>query len=193
MKKSIVFVLIIATLILGIDPTHWKETTRTRAVAIYDWLTISWQHVNPFRQVTVRHGKVAGVIDGDTIEFHEGEERNRVRLTDIDTPERDQPWGNNATTALSKKINGKEVVIHEHGSDSEGRLLGRIYLEDRDINRELVAEGHAWVYRRYSNDKSLIAAERSARQDKIGLWSLENSVPPWAWRRGGRGESHDAH
>ena len=45
------------------------------------------------------------------------------------------------------------------------------------------AEGHAWVYRDYSDDQNLIDLENSARAGNKGLWSKKNPIPPWQWRR----------
>jgi endonuclease YncB( thermonuclease family) len=62
-----------------------------------------------------------------------------------------------------------------------------------NINRELVAEGHAWVYRQYMTDRSLLEDEDSARSNQIGLWSLDNPIPPWDWRRGGENSHYNPH
>ena len=40
--------------------------------------------------------------------------------------------------------------------DRYGRIVGRVYVEGADVNRELVADGFAWVYRKYSNDAELL-------------------------------------
>jgi hypothetical protein len=55
-----------------------------------------------------------------------------------------------------------------------------------DINRELVREGHAWVYRQYLEDESLLKDEAAAKEEQLGLWSLADPVAPWEWRRGKR-------
>jgi hypothetical protein len=58
----------------------------------------------------------------------------------------------------------------------------------RDINREMVREGHAWVARRFSHDPTLLDDESHARAARAGLWGLPESerVPPWEWRDGAR-------
>ena len=72
--------------------------------------------------------------------------------------------------------------------DRYGRTVGKVYLEDLDINAELVRYGHAWVYRRYAKDKTLFDLEAEARENQLGLWTLpeEQRIPPWEWRRGKR-------
>ena len=137
-------------------------------------------------------GTVVGIADGDTVTLLVDEagtkRQQRVRLTDIDTPERAQPWGTRARQALADKVFRHQVRVASGGEDRYGRLLGRIYLDGRDINREMVREGHAWVYRRYSSDHALLQDEGAARARRAGLWSLPDAdrVPPWEWRRGAR-------
>ncbi len=67
--------------------------------------------------------------------------------------------------------------------DRYGRIVGRVYVDDIDVNRELVATGFAWVYRRYSNDAELLELEAEAKQKGLGLWADPNPIPTWEWRR----------
>ena len=136
--------------------------------------------------------EVVGIADGDTVtllvEKAGRPSQTRLRLTEIDTPERGQPWGTRARQALADKVFRQQVRVLSEGEDRYGRLLGKIYLDGRDINREMVREGHAWAYRQYLSDESLLDDERRARQAGAGLWSLPQAqhVPPWQWRRGTR-------
>ncbi len=49
-----------------------------------------------------------------------------------------------------------------------------------------MAEGHAWVYRQYMTDETLLDDESKAREARMGLWADSNAVAPWDWRRGVR-------
>ncbi len=135
---------------------------------------------------------VVGIADGDTVTLlveRDGRpSQERFRLTEIDTPERGQPWGTRARQALGEKVFRRQVRVLPEGRDRYERLLGKIYLDERDINREMVREGHAWAYRQYLTDQSLLDDERRAREAGTGLWSLPMAqhVPPWEWRRGER-------
>ena len=62
-------------------------------------------------------------------------------------------------------------------------------MASRDINREMVWDGHAWAYRKYLADETLIGDEDYARANSLGLWSLPelDRMPPWEWRHGGKG------
>ena len=62
-----------------------------------------------------------------------------------------------------------------------------IWFDGRDINREMVREGHAWAYRDYLQDRTILEDENHAKSAELGLWSLNNPIPPWEWRRGERG------
>ena len=91
-----------------------------------------------------------------------------------------------AIQALGKKVFQEDVIVESSGYDRYDRLLGRIWLGDRDINREMVREGHAWAYRQYLTDQSFLEDEAAAKTERIGLWSVPDPVAPWAWRRGSR-------
>jgi len=133
-------------------------------------------------------GKVVGITDGDTLTLLVDQKQYKVRLAEIDTPEKGQPWGKRATQALADKTFKKEIRVQVVDVDRYGRTVGRIWLGERDINRELVTEGHAWVYRKYMSDPTLLDDERNAKEQQLGLWSLDSPVPPWKWRRGVRGD-----
>ena len=129
--------------------------------------------------------RVVKIVDGDTIHVEvPGKATQKVRLVDIDTPEHDQPWGREARQALATLVSGREVRLETHGSDDYGRLLARVFVAEVDVNAELVRNGAAWVFRKYSDDAKLLALEREARAAKRGLWALPESerVPPWQWR-----------
>jgi endonuclease YncB( thermonuclease family) len=131
-------------------------------------------------------GTVTRVVDGDTIHVAVGLTKHVIRLSEIDTPERDQPWGRQASRALAEKLNGGRVTVLTTEMDRYGRLIGKVLFGSRDINREMVREGHAWVYRQYMRDRSLLEDERTARRLKVGLWGSDHPIEPWRWRRGTR-------
>ena len=131
-------------------------------------------------------GKVVAVADGDSITVLRMREQVKVRLVEIDAPERAQPYGNRSKQALTGLVRGEEVRVVEHGKDRYQRTLGRVYRGNLDVNAEQVRRGMAWVFRTYATDASLFAIEAEARESKRGLWRDPQAVPPWEWRR----ESH---
>ena len=128
-------------------------------------------------------GKVVGVTDGDTITVLREREQVKVRLVEIDAPEKAQPFGSKSKQALSDLVHGQEVRVVEKGQDRNKRTLGRINRGDIDINAEMVRQGMAWVYREYASKKSpLLDLEREAKKERRGLWANNDPVPPWEWR-----------
>lgn len=133
-------------------------------------------------------GLATNVTDGDTFTLHYGnDEDERVRLHGIDTPERDQPYGPAAGAELARLIEGREVRVEIVERDNYGRLVGRVWIDDRDINLAMIEGGHAWWYEYYAQDRlDLELAEEAARRAQRGLWAQRNPVPPWEWRRNRR-------
>jgi endonuclease YncB( thermonuclease family) len=107
----------------------------------------------------------------------------KVRLSDIDAPERKQPFGTRSRQSLADLCAGKDARIAEQGKDPYGRTLGRVSCAGVDANAEQVRRGMAWVYVRYApKDSPLYQLERAARLDRRGLWRDDAPVPPWQWR-----------
>lgn len=127
-------------------------------------------------------GRVSHVTDGDTLTLMVDGSRHRVRLFQIDAPEHDQPGSAEARAALSDKVADRYVRVQVSTVDDYGRAVGTVFLGDRDVNRELVREGHAWAYRHYLEDRSLLDEEAAARRAQRGLWSQADPTPPWEWR-----------
>lgn len=133
-------------------------------------------------------GRVVAVFDGDTLEVPVDGAPRRIRIAGIDTPERGQPWAGRAKRALSDRVFGKWVKVNEVARDRYGRTVGEVYADDVCVGCELVREGHAWVYRGFTEDRVLFDLEAQARAAGRGLWGLPESqrTPPWKWRESGR-------
>ena len=128
----------------------------------------------------------ARIIDGDTVEIA-GE---RIRLNGIDTPEANQScldeagkrWrcGREATLALTVIVGDQTITCKGDERDKYKRLIAVCFAGGKDLNAEMVRQGWALAYRRYSND--YISAEKEAQEAKRGMWVGEFE-PPWEWRR----------
>ena len=135
------------------------------------------------------YGPVVSISDGDTLTLLTAENKQlKVRLGSIDAPEKNQPYGNAARQALASKVFQKAISVKTHTTDRYGRAVGVATMGERNINRELVSEGHAWAYQEYLTDRYMIRAEKSARDKKLGLWRLQADQiqAPWEWRKKGR-------
>jgi len=130
-------------------------------------------------------GWVSKVADGDTFTLNAvGQAPRAVRLYGIDAPERDQAYGELATTALVARIDGREVRVAVEDVDIYGRLVGTVFVNDSNINLAMVEQGHAWWYEQYARDAvELELAEQQARAARRGLWASGTAVEPWEWRR----------
>lgn len=131
-------------------------------------------------------GRVVKIADGDTLTMVIDDRQEKIRLSEIDTPERKQPFGMRAKQALAEMTFGKTITVETSTRDRYGRVIGHVVVADLDVNAELVRLGYAWVYRRYSDDPELIRLEQIARAEGLGLWAGGNPIPPWEWRRGRR-------
>ena len=131
---------------------------------------------------------VLNVIDGDTIKVKFENKIKKIRLSAIDAPEIKQNHGRESKKFLLDLIKKKKIKFHKLGTDRYGRLLGIIYFNDKDVNLEMVINGHAWVYRKYLRSipkkyRYLYKnAEKEAKSRKIGLWKNPDAQPPWIWR-----------
>jgi endonuclease YncB( thermonuclease family) len=128
-------------------------------------------------------GRVVGVSDGDTLTVLCNGAPRRVRLAGIDCPEKRQALGARARQFSAERAFGRTVTVVTSAIDRYGRVVGVVILPDgRVLNRELVAGGLAWQYRKYSSDPVLLGLEEQARASGTGLWSQPNPVPPWDFR-----------
>ncbi len=127
-------------------------------------------------------GKVVAIADGDTFTMLTGTTQTKVRLSEIDTPEKRQAFGNKAKQALAALIFDKTVDVDVVTIDRYKRTVGRVYVDGLDVNAKLVQDGYAWVYRRYAKDESLYDLEAEAKAARRGLWADKNPLPPWEFR-----------
>ena len=109
----------------------------------------------------------------------------RVRLAEIDAPEKKQPFGSKAKAALSELVAGQMITVEQVDKDRYGRLVANLYADGKWVNAEMVRSGDAWVYRQYAKTPELFQLEEEAREGKRGLWALpeQERTPPWEWRK----------
>lgn len=143
---------------------------------------------------------VTKVSDGDTIHLTTPEQTVlKVRLYGIDAPETDkidnktgkvnipgQPYGEESSNALESKIMGKKVKVDILDIDKYRRMVGMIYLDDRNINLEMIREGYAEAFIEYLKEPyraEFLKVEQEARSAKKGIWSLPDYERPREFRK----------
>ena len=127
-------------------------------------------------------GTIIRVIDGDTFVFQTEEGALKVRMYGTDAPERNQPFAKESADFLKQYLN-KDAILKVNGIDRYARSLGKLYIEGQDINLLSIKKGYSWHFKRYSSDQDYATAEEYARNNKLGLWKLDDPVPPWNWRK----------
>jgi endonuclease YncB( thermonuclease family) len=141
----------------------------------------------PTAQSAVRDGVTgqARVIDGDTLEI----DGRHVRLEGIDAPEMGQTcgrrligsWkcGSAAADRLAELVAKRVVNCESRGNDKYGRMLGICSDDGNDINAQMVREGYAWAFVKYS--QTYVQQEATARTQRVGIWQGD-AEPAWVYR-----------
>jgi micrococcal nuclease len=114
-------------------------------------------------------GLVVSGLDGDTIEVLHNTHPERIRLNDIDCPEKGQVYSKRAKQAASELVFGKEVTLQTFGKDKYGRTIADVFLPAGiHVNHTLVKDGWCWWYRKYApEDTVLEGLETEAREVRI--------------------------
>lgn len=132
------------------------------------------------------YAKIVKVKDGDTVVAIDKEKKKyTIRLGCIDAPELKQNFGVSSKNFLEKICYNQNVIIKIKNKDKYKRNIGTLYKENLniDINLQMVSEGYAWVYNDYCNNIEYLQAEEKAKIHKKGIWSQNNQIPPWIFRK----------
>ena len=177
------YLIFIVLIFLGCDHPESKEYERNQTNAA----SISTNETSGSNETKSENGyKVIGIKDGDTFVLLIDGKEQVVRFAHVDCPEKKQPFGNKAKQFVSEMCFGKYVtLIHHNKYDRNKRLIAEVILQDgTNINKELIKNGLAWHFKKYSKDTEYAEPELQARQNKIGLWSdTIEPIAPWEWRK----------
>ncbi len=119
-------------------------------------------------------------LDGDSFVALLNEEEIEIRMLAIDCPEKEDDFGL-AARDFSRELleNAGEIeLVEEKGSrkDKYGRYLFWVFVDGRLLQSELVANGLAkvdYIYGDYQYLDELKAKEKEAKDNKLGIWSIE--------------------
>ena len=145
--------------------------------------SISFENLEGYKKEVII-GKVVAITDGDTFKLLKQDSTLiRVRLANIDCPERKQPFSKRAKQFTSDAVFGKTVTLKVLKKDRYRRFISDVIYDDSLVlSQELIKQGLAWHYVKYSKDSLLQSLHDSAKANKIGLWQDENAIAPWDWR-----------
>lgn len=146
-------------------------------------LVASLVFAGPALAASMLNGRIVAVLDGDTVTLLDaGRKQHRIRLAQIDAPEKAQPFGQRSKQSLSELVFNREVQAECFDTDRYGRAVCRLRVDGTDANLEQVVRGMAWAYRQYVRETVYLKAEQLARSERRGLWADPNPMPPWEWR-----------
>ena len=135
-------------------------------------------------QEKVLHGQVIDVLDGDTVKLRSDWHIYKIRLAGIDAPEKQQAYGVQSKIYLEHLIADKDVSIKVLYCDQYGRYVGKIYLNGKDINGEMIRSGYAWHYNHFDSNPVYAGFMLDAQRSNRGLWQEVYPTPPWIFRKG---------
>jgi endonuclease YncB( thermonuclease family) len=146
--------------------------------------------------------KVIVVMDGDTVmvlrncergepeapgalgrPLCRGNRKIKVRMANIDAPEKAQAFGKQSRDSLLEMVGKKQVQIDTQAVDQYGRIVALVSIDGRSVNQEQVKRGMAWEYSHYHSDKTYLSLQSDARKARRGLWAQTNPQAPWQWRK----------
>lgn len=122
----------------------------------------------------------AVAVDGDTLTVA----GQKVRLFGVDAPEMDQTCDRNgkvwacgvmARDMLADMVAAGRLSCDVVDTDRYGRAVAVCALGDRDVGAQMVRQGGAMAYRRYSG--RYVNAENAARRDGLGIWTSVMLTP----------------
>jgi micrococcal nuclease len=127
--------------------------------------------------------EISYFYDGDTVKIKDAGYEYKLRITNIDAPERNQSYGKKSRRALMDFCAEADIYVAISGYDKYGRKLGKLFCNKQDVSKYMVKNGHAWFNNRYSKDYSLAVLQDKARKNMLGLWQAQQQTPPWVWRK----------
>jgi len=103
------------------------------------------------------NARIDRVVDGDTVDAlvdlgFDTWKKVRLRMMGINTPEsrtrdlEEKKRGLAAKDRLIELLGEGNFTLQSHGVGKYGRCLGELFVEDININQQLITEGHAVEY-----------------------------------------------
>lgn len=132
-------------------------------------------------------GKCISVSSGDTLNVTHNGRESVIKLEGADCPEEGQDYFNEAKDYTADLVLNKEVWIDVKRAGYDKKLIAIVKCDNKELNLELVKNGLAWYDYRLMKNRELCDAEKTARDNKQGLWAGSNPIEPWNFKRSSSG------
>jgi micrococcal nuclease len=127
--------------------------------------------------------QVIGIADGDTLTLLVDRKPLKIRLANIDAPEKKQAFGQRSKQSLSDLCWKRDATYAAQTIDKYGRTVAVVTCDGVEANRAQVERGMAWVYPKYNKNRALPGLQETAQAARRGLWVDKEPVAPWEWRK----------
>ncbi len=153
------------------------------------WAGLAWLSlVAPVWATDTIQGQIVKVVGGDTVTLIDAQQReHQLRLAFIDAPAPGQPFADEAQSALSAMVLGRQVMAQIRGREHDGiAVVEVVEPHGHVVNLELVRRGLAW--RDYFDEQNhpdreqYQAALSEAQRARHGLWSQDRVEAPKDFR-----------
>jgi hypothetical protein len=124
---------------------------------------------------------VTGITEDMLIELapEQGGKVTRVRLLGLPGPGED--WSMHAREHGLARLAGRRVLLRlepMQSRDDAGQLQGYLYMDDRNVNVDLVQQGQARMDRgpKHTFAGAMAQAESAARRKRLGVWARAMAI-----------------
>ena len=186
---ALLSVLVVISLFNYLNPRLLDQMLESSVKAVKPELVVDSSPIGEHYQIVE-----GSIYDGDTIRVTDGRGETKLRFCGIDAPEKDQAGGIESRDHLRSLIargDGSVIVVPVE-TDRYGRTIAELFIpvggeEEIHLNSQMVLDGHAYHYARYSsscpNKDAIVRAEAMAKERSAGLWADPLAERPWDYRK----------
>lgn len=138
-------------------------------------------------QATVT-GEVVEIVNGKSVILMLPAGKMLVELQYIEVPEAEQPLHGIVTSHLKTLVLGRRAQYKAIRMLKNGGTVGRLVIDGADVSQQMLRDGAAWhvpsenTGQNKAQADEYAASERSARDEKRGVWSIAGMKTAWDFR-----------
>jgi micrococcal nuclease len=145
-----------------------------------------FQFANTSANAEMITGIIDSVISGDTITILSKGKTVQIRLFGIETPEKNQAFGQSARNFTGGKASKGEIHVQPMTQDHDGRTVAMVFINGINLNEQIISQGFGWVSRQSCKESfcaDWLKLEANAKASQKGLWADADPTPPWEYRQ----------